>query len=92
MKSIIQTEKRCYITGRTTDLEEHHIFYGKNRKKSEQYGLKVWLAADYHRQTKYSIHGGNVNLNTYLKQVGQRAFNEYYPDLDFLKIFGRNYL
>lgn len=44
MKSILQTERECYLSGRTDWLEEHHIFYGQGRRKlSEQYGLKVWL-------------------------------------------------
>lgn len=46
MKSIMQTEKQCYITGRTSGLQEHHVFEGKNRKLSEKYGLKVWLIPD----------------------------------------------
>ena len=47
MKSIIQNknEGACYICSRfygdyrtKTHLEEHHIFGGPNRKKSEEYG------------------------------------------------------
>ena len=31
---------RCWLCGRWGWLEEHHIFGGANRKKSEKYGLK----------------------------------------------------
>ena len=27
-----------------------------------------------------------------LRKIGQRKFMEHYPDLDFRKIFGKNYL
>ena len=27
-----------------------------------------------------------------LKALGQQAFNEHYPDKDFMKIFGKNYI
>ena len=33
MKSILQSEKECYLSGRTDWLEEHHIFYGQGRRK-----------------------------------------------------------
>lgn len=94
MKSIIQHEKCCYITGCTVGLEEHHIFYGtSNRKLSEKYGLKVWLKSDLHKFNRYSVHGNpNNGLDLRLKVMGQMIFEETYPDLDFIKIFGRNYL
>lgn len=37
---------RCWLCGRWGWLEEHHIFGGANRKKSEKYGLKVGLCGD----------------------------------------------
>lgn len=44
MKSIIQTEKSCFLCGRETCLEKHHVFAGvANRKISEREGLWVWL-------------------------------------------------
>lgn len=33
MKSILQTEKICYVTGDKTGLHEHHIFYGSGNRK-----------------------------------------------------------
>ena len=94
MKSIIQDEKVCCITGFTKGLEEHHIFYGTaNRKLSEKYGLKVWLRADYHKFRSYSVHNNpNTGLDLKLKKIGQKAFEKHYPNLDFVKIFGKGYL
>jgi hypothetical protein len=34
----------------------------------------------------------NTELDSKLKAHTQKRFNEVYPDLDFLKIFGKNYL
>lgn len=90
MKSIIQSEKECFVSGSTANLEEHHIFGGSNRKWSEKYGLKVWLTYEFHRGNK-GVHF-DKELRNYLHKVGQKAFEEHYPELSFIKIFGKNYL
>jgi len=42
MKSILQEEKRCYICGLYSPVEEHHIYFGNpNRRISEENGFKV---------------------------------------------------
>lgn len=92
MKSIIQKDTQCIVCG-NYQAEDHHIFFGSaKRKLSEEYGLKVWLCSSHHRGT-YGVHGkkGHV-LDMKLKQLGQEAFEYHYPDLDFLKIFGRSYV
>lgn len=92
MQSIIQRDKECYYTGRMDRLEEHHIFYGQgHRKLSEQYGLKVWLTHDLHNEPPYGVHH-NPAARCELERIGQEAFISVYPDKDFIKIFGRNYL
>ena len=93
-KSIIQTEKECYITGSTDNLHEHHIIYGTGQRKlSEKYGLKVWLRADWHNMSDYGVHF-NKKLDTELKQMAQKKAMKVYgwSIEDFIKIFGRNYL
>lgn len=94
MNSIIQSEKECFFTKDIRNLEEHHIFCGSGRRKlSEKYGLKVWLRSDIHRTGNYSVHNQpNKDIDLKLKQIGQEAFEKTYPNLDFVKIFGRNYL
>lgn len=91
MKTIIQHEKECLVCGNYL-VEDHHIFFGKNRNNSEKYGLKVWLCNRHHTGSA-GVHSkdGHV-LDMKLKKLGQQAFEYHYPDLDFLKIFGRNYL
>ena len=59
MRSILQSEKKCCITGRTSGLHVHHIFEGKNRKLSEKYGLKVWLIQELHNGSDEGVHCKN---------------------------------
>lgn len=100
MKSIIQTEKVCYLCGCCTPtgyydgLEEHHIFFGRsNRKHSEKRGLKVWLCGETcHRNGKRSAHR-NRETDLYLKRIGQAAYEEVYGDrAAFIAEFGKSYL
>ena len=91
MKSILQSEKRCYITGSTSDLERHHIFGAANRDHSEEYGLTVWLRHDWHNEPPYGVHHNKVLMDR-LHKEGQLAFERTYPELNFMEIFGRNYL
>lgn len=100
MKSIIQTEKVCYLCGCCTPtgyydgLEEHHIFFGRsNRKHSEKRGLKVWLCGETcHRNGKRAAHR-NRETDLYLKRIGQAAYEEVHGDrAAFIAEFGRSYL
>lgn len=92
MKSILQNEKRCYITGETKNLEEHHIFGGANRRLSERYGLKVWLTHDWHNEMPFGAHFCEETA-LFLKRAGQTAFEKVHGTREeFVEIFGRNYL
>ena len=52
-KSIIQSEKKCFICG-SPYVEEHHIFFGTaNRRLSESRGLKCWLCNYHHTGSNY---------------------------------------
>lgn len=93
-KSIIDrnTKGQCFICGKYGDTECHHIFFGSNRKYSEQYGLTVYLCPQCHRTSEVSVHK-NGEVNRTLKRIGQRAFENKCGSRDkFIKIFGRNYL
>lgn len=91
MKSVIQTEKKCFFCGRMTCLQEHHIFFGeKNRKLSERYGLKVWLCLEHHTG-QHSVHREKA-MDLALKMHAQAKFEETNSREDFRRIFGKNYL
>lgn len=93
MKSIIQDNKECFITGRTDNLHSHHIFFGNpNRKNSEKYGLKIWLLAELHNMSNLGVHF-DKDLNDLCHRTGQLAFERVHGTREeFVKIFGKNYL
>lgn len=96
-KSIIQTDRtHCFICGKNAHddywgLDEHHVFFGANRKKSEEYGLKVYICHD-------SCHLNGVHkhaeLNRKVQAIVQKRAMQYYGWTidDFIGLFGRNYI
>jgi len=92
MKSILQKHKRCFVCGKTENLECHHIFYGTAfRHLSERYGLKVWLCEEHHRGNS-GVHGRNRDLGLRLMRLAQRKFEEKYSRAEFMRLFKRNRL
>ena len=98
MKSIIQSEKECYLCRffysfeNTRNLEDHHIFFGiANRRLSEKYGLKVWLCKNHHNNGPEAVHNNSSN-SLILKQIAQREFEKAHTREEFMKIFGENKL
>ena len=89
--SIMQDEKVCFLSGSLEGLERHHIYGGANRRNSAKYGLWVWLRHDLHNEPPDGVHF-NIDNNRILQRIGQRTFELRYPDEDFIKIFGRNFL
>lgn len=91
-ESLLQTEKECYLTGATTNLHRHHVYFGNpNRKLSEKYGCWVWLRGDWHNQREYGVHF-NHKLDKRLKQECQKRFEQLYDREKFMQVFGKNYL
>lgn len=100
-KSIIQSEKECFIEAYSTDgqrcvcngaLERHHCLHGTaNRKLADQYGLTVWLCREHHTGN-HGVHNDSI-LDNWLKQIAQKKFEEKCGSReDFMRIFGRNYI
>jgi hypothetical protein len=91
MKSILQTNKECFLCGTTYNLHEHHIFFGSaNRKQSERQGLKCFLCYECHEGTKGVHHNRELDLE--LKKVAQQKFEETHTREEFRQIFGKSYL
>lgn len=91
MKSIIQEDTDyCFFCGKY-GTEIHHVYFGNpNRKWSDKYNCVVGLCADHHRGNR-GVHF-NRELDLTLKKIGQKKFIENYPELNFMEIFGKNYL
>ena len=93
--SILQDEKKCYLTGYEGDgLDCHHIYFGwGNRRVSDENGFWVWLRHDFHiadSENKTPHNDSSVDLM--LKQDCQRKFEETHPREEFMQLVGRNYL
>lgn len=94
MKSILQSEKRCYACGLFSSLEIHHIYMGNpNRRISEQNGFKVYLCQEHHRGM-LGVHGklGHA-LDIRLKQDCEKKYIlQGHTKEEFIKLIGKNYL
>ena len=78
--------EHCIICGRKRD-NLHEIFFGRNRQLSIKYGLVIPLFIECHREMHKS-----KELQDVWHEKGQAVFEQAYPELEFVKIFKRNYL
>ena len=91
MKSILQSDKVCFLCARTVDLEKHHILAGTaNRKLSEKYGLWVWLCHRCHTGKDGAQY--DPVKNKFLKMDAQYEFERTHTRAEWMRIFGKNYL
>lgn len=91
MESIMQSEKRCYLCDRKTNLERHHVMSGTaNRKLSEKYGLWVWLCRDCHTGSQGAQYDPVKNFE--LRADAQRAFEEIHGHELWFNTFYKNYI
>lgn len=78
---------------RFNGLERNEVFGGKNRKKSIEDGLVVFLRPELHNASSLGVHF-NRELDLELKREAEKRWLEYYHKNieDFIKKYGRNYL
>ena len=86
--SILQKEKRCYVSGSEKELDCHHVYAGSRRKKSDENGCWVWLRHDIHMQ----LHDRDKEMDKMLKRICQERFEELHGHEKFMAIFGKSYL
>ena len=92
-KSIITEERKCYICGTRRWIEEHHVFFGPNRKTSEKYGLKVPLCHFCHNEPTEGVHFNKELCRTLQRDVQKKAMEHYGWDMEtWRSLFGRNFL
>jgi len=91
--SIMQTEKKCYLTGRTDNLHIHHIYGGTaNRRISDANGFWVWLTGQWHNQdSRVDVHH-NHELDMMLKRKCQEVYEQEHLRSEFMALIGRSYL
>lgn len=89
--------KHCFICGKSgicDPLDKHHIFGGAYRKKSEKYGLTVYLChSSCHIFGDLAVHR-NSGTAQIIHEYGQKkAMREQnWTTEDFIREFGKNYL
>lgn len=91
-KPILDTKRgRCWLCQKTNvPTECHHVFNGNpNRKRSEQYGLKIYLCDSCHKK----IHADQELDDAVKAFMQEHAMMHYGWEVeDFSKIFGKNYI
>lgn len=74
--SIIQTEKKSYLSGRTDSLEAHESLKGSSdRQIAIREGLWIWVTADEHRWLHHTEEGQKRDYEICAEQ--QRIWLEY---------------
>ena len=92
MKSVFQKRKACFFCNAEKGLHSHHIFEGTaNRRKSEQYGFKLWLCAPHHNMSKEGVHF-DKEKDIRLKQMAQTHFELQQSREVFIQEFGKSWL
>lgn len=88
----LQKNKECYVCRTTLRLHKHHIFFGANRRLSEQDGCVVWLCGKHHNLSNSGVHF-NRDLDLKLKRLAQEEWEKVNGDRnDFIRRYGKNYI
>lgn len=89
MYSIMQKDiDKCYLCGKTGQLDTHHVCNGGGlRLKSELHGGVVKLCRNCHRE----VHE-KFGLRELLKMRFQYLFEQSYGHDMWMKLFKKNYL
>jgi len=83
--------EHCIICGKSP-VNLHEIFGGRNRLNSIKYKLVIPLCTcEHHGQVNCTGIHFDKELRKEWQIKGQVVFEQTYPDLDFMEIFGRNY-
>ena len=92
-KDSILPESEWYEVSRIhPGMHKHHVIPGRElRELCEKYGLYVYFEPDAHNLSSDGVHF-NKELMDELRQAGQKAFEEHYPELNFYRIFGQNFI
>lgn len=83
---------KCIICGKFP-VNKHEIFFGNGKRQlSIEYGLVIPLCTETHHN---QVEQKGIHFDSKLREEwqvkGQKKFEEVYPELDFLVIFGKNY-
>jgi hypothetical protein len=92
MKSILQTEKKCFVCGKTYDLAVHHVYEGTaNRRVSDATGMTIFLCHYHHNMSDEGIHF-NKELDLSVKRYAQEVYERTHSREEFRSLFGKSWL
>ena len=92
MKSILQTEKKCFVCGKTYDLAVHHVYEGTaNRRVSDATGMTIFLCHPHHNMSDEGIHF-NKELDLEVKRYAQEVYERTHSREEFRSLFGKSWL
>lgn len=84
---MIQDKRECFLCGRWTSLDIHHIYGGPWRKRADEDGLTCYLCRDCHRR----VHQ-DWETNLRIKKVGQFIYEQEHSREEFINRYGKNYI
>lgn len=87
---LIDDMYHCIICD-SDQVQRHHVFYGKNRKNSDEDGFWVPLCMRHHTGTKYGVHH-NKGFDLILKVSAQKIYEETHTREEFIRRYGKSYL
>lgn len=83
----------CFLCGRHGPVERHHIFGAALRKKSEKYGLTVYLCHWCHNEPPEGVHHNAENMLVLHRYGQEKIMRENGWSIeDFRREFYKNYL
>ena len=81
------TDGECYICGRVCDTARHEIYGASNRTNSKAWGTWVALCPTCHER----VHRRPKEY-IWLKVAGQLQFEKLHGHIQFMSVYGRNYI
>lgn len=90
-KSILSNERECYVCHTPMNLHRHHVFFGPNRRNSEDWGCWVYLCAYHHNMSDHGVHFDRL-LDVAIKRRTQAEFERLHGHEKFMEVFGKNWL
>ena len=91
---IMQDNPPYWRNKRLDGLVRHEVMFGtRNRQKSIDDGLVVFLTPELHNMSNKGVHF-NRDFDLMIKKAGEKRWLEYYNKTidDWIKKYGRNYL
>ena len=87
-------DKRCFVTGRTSCLQKHHIFHGHGKREiSDRNGFWCYLVPEKHLAGLGGLHANPENgLDRALKCICQREYEKTHSREAFMELIGKNYI